>query len=152
MHEHEVSGRPIQDRRAGERRHAPRRRASGPRPVRPGVVPVGVRPAEAERPLVRRSVRMRRPVSGVRVLVRRPLAVAPASGARVRVRRVLAGFAVALAAAVAVAGLGMLADAVAAQRAAEVPERVAPVERIVTGGSLTPVLPGLGQVLRVTSG
>jgi hypothetical protein len=152
MHEHEVSGRPVQGRRAGERRYAPRRRASGPRPVRPGVVPVTVRPAEAERPALRRSGQVRHPVQGVRVLVRRPLAAAPASGARVRVRRVLAGLAVALAAAVAVAGLGLLADAVAAQRAAEVSERVAPVEHTVTGGSLTPVLPGLGQVLRVTSG
>ncbi|TQM14292.1 hypothetical protein [Pseudonocardia kunmingensis] len=152
MHEHEVSGRPVQDRRAGERRHAPRRRASGPRPVRPGVVPVRVRPAEAERPRVRRSAPLRHPVPGVRVLVRRPLAVVPAGGVRLRVRRVLAGLAVALGAAVAVAGLGLLADAVAAQRSAEVPARVAPVEQTVTGGSLTPVLPGLGQVLRVTSG
>jgi hypothetical protein len=151
MHEHEVSGRPVQYRRAGERRHAPRRRARGPRPVRPGVVPVAVRPAEAERPRVRRSRPARRPEPGMRVLVRRPLAVLPASGVRLRVRRVLAGLAVTVGAALVVAGLGLLADAAAASRAAEVSERVAPVERIVTEGSLTPVSPGPGQVLRVTS-
>jgi len=122
MHEHEVSGRPVQDRRAGERRKAPRRRGSGPRPVRPVVNAVAVRPFEPERPQRQRSgpgrrVPLRAP--GMRMLVRRPLAAAPAVGARVRARRVLAVLAVTVVSAAAAVGLGLLADATAGMRAGE---------------------------------
>jgi len=150
MHEHEVSGRPVQGRRAGERRQSPpRRRTSGPRPVRPAVPAVAVRPAEPERPRLRRSGAAGRAalrVPGTRLLARRPLVVAPPVRARERVRRFLAGAAVTALAAAVVVGLGLLADGAAASRAGEYGEQT------VTGGSLTPVLPGVGQVLRVTSG
>ncbi|GAA1281198.1 hypothetical protein GCM10009609_51670 [Pseudonocardia aurantiaca] len=119
MHEHEVSGRPIEGRRgAGAAggfsgrgvpvRVPPRRRARGPRPVRPGVVAVAVRPAEAERPqLVRRARRAEPLRSGPRVLVRRPVAE-PISGRGVRV---VAGLAAMAATAAVVMGLGLLAGA-----------------------------------------
>jgi hypothetical protein len=179
MHEHGVSGRPVQDRRALDRRKAPGRRASGPRPVRPAVSTVAVRPAEAERPQVPRARRLPLPLPGTRLLARRPLA-----GSQARVRRVLAGLAATVVAGAVVVGLGLLADAAAAGRAAEeaspaprgpivvtvdvertpwdVARRVAPgasgpelaalAERIVTDNSLGPVPLRPGQVLRVTSG
>jgi hypothetical protein len=115
-----VAVRPVRHRRAGERRRMLRRRASGPRPVRPAVSAVAVRPAEAERPQAP-SVARRVPLSlpGVRTLARRPLAVPRAAVLLARVRRVLAGLAVTVVAGAVVAGLGMLADATAAVRAAE---------------------------------
>jgi hypothetical protein len=80
MHDHDVSGRPVQDRSAGQRRQAPRRRAGGPRPVRPAVGTVGVRPAEAERPRVRSGVHLRPELRtpGVRLLVRGAVVAPPA--------------------------------------------------------------------------
>lgn len=182
MHEHDVSGRPMQGRRAGERREAPRRRGSGPRPVRPAVNLVAVRPAEVERP--QRSGPGRRPplrAPGARTLARRPLA-APAVGAAARVQGLLAGLAATVVAAAVVVGLGLLADAAASMRSDEsgpaavpivvtvqsertpweVARRVAPAasgpeltalaEQIVTDNSLGPVPLRPGQVLRVTSG
>jgi hypothetical protein len=121
MHEHEVSGRPVQDRRAGERRQAPRRRASGPRPVRPAVNAVTVRPAEVERPQASRSGarRVPLPAAGMRTLARRPLAAPQGAVALARVQRVLAGLVVAVVAGALVVGLGLLADAAAVTRAGE---------------------------------
>ncbi len=153
MHEHGVSGRPVQNRRASERRPAPRRRGSGPRPVRPVVNAVAVRPAEVERPRLQRSGPGRRAplrAPAARWLVRRPLAAPPAAGALGRVGRFLAGLAVAVVSAALVVGLGLLADRVAASRGEEARPPV-PAERIVTDHSLAPVSQAPGQVLRVTS-
>jgi hypothetical protein len=149
MYEHEVSGRPVQDRRV-KRRHASRRRGSGPRPVRPGVTAVAVRPAEAERPGQHRSRAAGRAplwVPGMRLIVRRPRVVAPAIGMNGRVRGFLAAAAVTAAVAALVAGLGLLCEVAAASRAQEDGATL-----IVTDGSLAPVLPGPGQALRVTFG
>lgn len=119
MHEHGVSGRPVQDRRTGTRQ-VPGRRASGPRPVRPAVSAVGVRPAEVERPQVRSGVgRVSLPVPGMRTLARRSRAVSPAPAALARARRVLAGVVLTIAAGALVVGLGLVADAAAATRAGE---------------------------------
>jgi hypothetical protein len=179
MYEQGVAVRPARDRRAGERR-VPRRRASGPRPVRPAVNAVVVRPAEAERPQVPAGAR-RVPLSvpGVRMLARRPLAVAGGAAWLARARRALAGLAVTVAAAAVVVVLGVLADDAAAVRAAEgapggsvvvtvgaertpwdVAQRLAPgasgpeladlAERIVTDNSLGSVPLHPGQVLTVT--
>jgi hypothetical protein len=135
MHEHGVSGRPVQDRRAGERRLAPRRRASGPRPVRPAVNSVAVRPAEAERPQVPRARRVPLPASGIRTLARRPLGGPPAAVAFARVRRVLAGLVVTVVAGVLVVGLGLLADAAAVTRAGEQAGRAPQAPVVVTVGA-----------------
>jgi hypothetical protein len=135
MHEHGVSGRPVQDRRAGERRQAPRRRASGPRPVRPAVNAVPVRPAEVERPQASRSEarRVPLPVAGMRILARRPL-IAP-QGALARVRRMLAGLVVTVVAGAIVVGLGLLADAAAVTRAGEQAGRAPQGLVVVTVGA-----------------
>ncbi|OLT14882.1 hypothetical protein BJF78_17190 [Pseudonocardia sp. CNS-139] len=190
MHEHEVSGRPGEIGAAGGGPDGggrpgvpgrvpvrPRRRARGPRPVRPGVVPVGVRPAEAERPhVVRRARRAEPRPGGPRLLVRRRVA-----GPR-PVPRLLAWLGVAVAAAAVVVGLGVLSGVATQARVAaepvppavtavtvgaeatvwEVAERVAPAaagpelaavaERIVTDNSLTTVRVHPGQVLRITAG
>jgi hypothetical protein len=111
---------PVLDRRTGERRRGLRRRGSGPRPVRPAVSAVAVRPAEVERPQAPSGARrVPLPVPGVRPLARRPLVVPHGSVLFARVRRVLAGLALAVVAAAAVFGLGVLADSAAAVRAAE---------------------------------
>jgi hypothetical protein len=148
MYEHDLSGRPVQNRWV-ERRQASRRRGSGPRPVRPGAAAVAVRPAEPERPRQRAASGGRAAlwVPEARLIVRRPRVVAPAVGVNGRVRRVLAAAAVAVVTAAVVAGLGLLCEAAAALRAQE-----GGVERTVTDGSLAPVLPGPGQVLGVTFG
>ncbi len=121
MHEHGVSARPVQDRRAGERRQLPRRRASGPWPVRPAVSPVAVRPAEAERPQASRPSVRRAPLPAPapRTLARRPRVVPRSAVVLGRVRRALAGLAVTIAAGAVVVGLGLLADTAAASRAGE---------------------------------
>jgi hypothetical protein len=137
MHEHEVSGRPVQCRWAAGRREVPRRRGSGPRPVRPAAAAaVAVRPAEAQRPWLRRSDGPGRIPSsaapGMRLLVRRPLTVPPVAGWRVR--RVVGGLAVAVVVGAVVVGLGLLADMAAGMRGgAEVHQ--APVTISVTVGS-----------------
>jgi hypothetical protein len=136
MHEHGVSGRPVQDRRAGERRQAPRRRASGPRPVRPAVNTVAVRPAEAERPQVPpRARRVPLPASGIRTLVRGPLGGPPAAVALARVRQVLAGLVVTVVAGALVVGLGLLADAAAVTRSGEQAGRAPQAPVVVTVGA-----------------
>jgi hypothetical protein len=119
MHEHEVSGRPVQDRRAGERRRASRRRGSGPRPVRPAAAVVAVRPAEAQRPRPLQAIPLRRPSlrgPGMRTLARRPRTAPSAAGWRARGRRVLAGLAVMVVAGAVVVGLGLLTEAAAGAR------------------------------------
>jgi hypothetical protein len=133
MHEHGVSGRPVQDRQAGARQ-APRRRASGPRPVRPAAGAVAVRPAEVERPLVSRPGARRVPLSmpGMRTLVRRPVAVSPAGAVLARVRRILAGLAVTVVAGAVVVALGLLVDAASAARAGEEGGRAPQIPVIVT--------------------
>lgn len=132
MHEHGVSGRPVQDRQAGARL-APRRRASGPRPVRPAAGAVAVRPAEVERPQVSRPGVRRVPLSmpGMRTLVRRPVAVAPAGAAFARMRRIVAGLAVTVVAGAVVVALGLLVDAAAAVRAGDGETRAPQVPVIV---------------------
>jgi hypothetical protein len=135
MYEHELSGRPVQDRRAGERRQTPRRRASGPRPVRPAVSAVAVRPAEVGRPHVPRARRVSLPMPGMRMLARRPLAVPPPAAALARVRRLLAGLAVAVAAGAVMVGLGLLADSAAAARAGEEAGRGPQVPVVVIVGA-----------------
>jgi hypothetical protein len=109
-----------------------------------------VRPAEPERPRLRQSGpagRVRARVPGVRLLVRRPLAVVPAIGPSGWVRRFTTVLAAAVAAAAVVAVLGLLAEAAAASRGQE-----GAAERMVTDGSIAPVPPGPGQVHRVTFG
>jgi hypothetical protein len=132
MHEHGVSGRPVQDRQAGARQ-APRRRASGPRPVRPAAGAVAVRPAEVERPQVSRPGARRVPLSmpGMRTLVRRPVAVSPAGAALARGRQIVAGLAVTVVAGAVVVALGLLVDAAAAARAGDGEARAPQVPVIV---------------------
>ncbi|WP_219417242.1 hypothetical protein [Pseudonocardia nigra] len=156
-----------------------RRRAGGPRPVRPVVVPVSVRPAQLERPVVD-GVPVR---SGQRVLVR--TRTLPAVRA-MRVRRVLTGLAVTAAGAAVVVALGLMASFAADARAGagpygvesgpgvvtvrvgepgtvwDVAREMAPAapgvevgelaERIVTDNALPSVQLYPGQVLRVTVG
>ena len=133
MHEHGVSGRPVQDRQAGARQ-APRRRASGPRPVRPAAGAVAVRPAEVERPQVSRPGARRVPLSmpGMRTLVRRPVAVSRADAALARARRIVAGLAVTVVAGAVVVALGLLVDAAAAARAGEEGAHAPQIPVIVT--------------------
>lgn len=118
--------------RIARRRTAPvrrRRRASGPRPVRPGVAPMGGRPVQPARPAGPAGRGPARP--GARVLVRRPVVLAPHI---VRRRRVAAGLVVAVLALLAVFVLGLLADVAASGRTGSSP---------VHGPSLTVMVEGV---------
>jgi hypothetical protein len=173
------------ERRGAER--TGRRPGRGPRPTRPAVAPVAVRPPEVPRPAVGPGGASGRPAGvwrdgsvGLRLLVRRPVAVR--RGARYRLRRAVAGLAVVVASAAAVVALGLLARAFGPDTAAtdpipsapaaitaapgetvwEVAARLAPgrpgpevaalAERLVAENDLTSARLRPGQVLRVTLG